>query len=627
MLQNIRRKFQGAMAKVIVAIIVVPFALFGIESLIGGASAQNVAEVNGVGISATDLQQQINQQKRRLLDAMGDNIDPAMLDDQRLAGPSLEFLIRKELMIQVADDYGLAVSDEHMGEVLGNIDVFHVDGRFDMARYRQFVSDRGYSPAGFQKVLREDLVMGQLNAGLTDTEFATPREIEQMGAINDERRDVRYLLLTLDGFREGVELTDEAVQAWYEDNQDRFVTDETVGLEYIDLKMEDFREPIPEDRLREVFEAERDSFDVAEQRRLSHILLEQREGETDEQLQTRIADVQALLAGDDSFEDVAADHSDDIGTASLGGDLGFTEGDSFPPELESALSEMTLDQVSEPVESDAGWHILKLTEILEGKTADFDTVREDIETRLQDEEARLALVQKVEDLRDLVFNADDLAGPAAELELEVQRGEGVKRSGNEGLFGDTRLTEAAFGEEVLNEGYNSSVIELAPEHFVVLRVVEHALPEARPLEEVRTEVESGLTDELAGEQIREKADELLSRLAEGASVEELAKEGDYEWQVELGARRDNATLPADLLRRLFELPAPGEGASSFEYVSNAEGDVELFELVRIVDGDAANLEESERDDLSRELRESRARQADDSYQQWLVEDASIVRSS
>jgi len=173
MLQNIRKNSQGPIAKVIVALIVVPFALFVIESLLSGGGVQFVAEVNGQGISAVELQQQINQQKRRLLMSMGENIDPAMLDDQMLAGPSLDFMIRKELLLQSAKSNGLAVSDTRLGEVIGEMEVFQNAGRFDPELYRRVVSDQGYSPGAFQQALREDMLLTQLRAGLAGSEFTT----------------------------------------------------------------------------------------------------------------------------------------------------------------------------------------------------------------------------------------------------------------------------------------------------------------------------------------------------------------------------------------------------------------------------------------------------------------------
>lgn len=330
MLQNIRKNFQGTIAKVIVAIIVVPFALFGIESLLGGGGVQYVAEVNGEGISTSELQQQINQQKRRLLMNLGDNVDPSMLDDQMLAGPALEYMIQQKLLMQAAREYGLAISDQRLGEFIADMAPFQVEGVFDPQLYRRVVSDQGYSPAGFQTALRDDLLMMQLRAGLASSEFATASEVDQMEAIREEQRDVRYLLLPLDRFRGEVALDEEQVQDWYDSNQDQFMTEESVELDYIQLRTTDFYQPVEEERLRELFELEQEQLQQPEERRVSHILFEQAEGETDDELQQRIADVALRLGtADSSFAAIATELSADVGSAGYGGDLGFTSGDTF----------------------------------------------------------------------------------------------------------------------------------------------------------------------------------------------------------------------------------------------------------------------------------------------------------
>jgi peptidyl-prolyl cis-trans isomerase D len=627
MLQNIRKNLQGTIAKVIVAIIIVPFALFGIESLIGGGGVQYVAEVNGQGLSAAELQQQINQQKRRLLNSLGDRIDPSMLDDQMLAGPALDYMISRVLLLQAAEDYGLTVSDKRLGETIAEMPVFQVEGQFNRQRYQRLVSDQGYSPAGFQKALQEDLLTTQLRTGLASSEFATAVEIDRIASIDDEQRDVRYLVLPLDNFRDKMELSEEQVQQWFDDNQQQFITAESVELEYIELTLETFRKPIDEERVREFYELDKDSFQLPEERRVSHILFEQGAEESEAELSARVEAAQQRISNsEEAFADVATELSEDVGSASFGGDLGFTAGDTFPAEMETVIVGLQLDEVSAPVQTDAGIHLIKLTEIRSGESRDFDSVRDELQAQLQNEEAALELIKKVERLRDLVFNAEDLAGPAAELELSVQRSDSVLRNQREGLFADPRLATAAFSKEVLDDRYNSEVIELDAEHFVVLRVLEHTASAPKLLAEVRDTVEQALAAELAKTEIREQANELLRRLHAGTSIEELALEGGYVWQVELAARRNNQGLPSSLLRRLFQLPPPADESSSYDYVQNTDGDIELFELVRVTEGEASQLVESQRARLQRRISDEYGRQSDSYFQQELRSRANVVRS-
>ena len=627
MLQNIRKNLQGTIAKVIVAIIVVPFALFGIESLLTGGGVQEVASVNGQAISAIELQQEVNQQKRRLLMTMGENIDPAMLDDQFLTGPSLEFLIQKILLRQAADDYGLAVSDARIGAAIGEMEVFKVDGTFDQNLFRRVVSDQGYSPASFQQAMRDDTLVNQLRTGMAGTSFATPAEVQRLARLQQEQRDIRYMVLPLEQFRSDATITDEQVQASYDANQEMYMTEESVTLAFIELTPEDFHRPVEEERVRELFEIEKDSLGRAEERQVSHILLVQAGDEDDAAFAERVATAADLAQSEGAdFAALAEELSDDIGSASLGGDLGYTTGDVFPEAMEEAIAVLDVGAVSGPVATDAGTHLITVTDIRGGSSPEFEDVRGELEARLRDEEATRQLVKTVETLRDLAFNAEDLAGPAAELELQVEQVTGVTRQG-EGLFSDARLIAAAFSDDVLQEGYNSEVIEIDTEHFVVLRVVEHLMPEARPLESVRDSIVASLRDEQARGEIRNTARNMLTALRAGnGTIETLAQEGGFEWQVELGTTRSNPAVPRNLLQRAFELPAPVAGDSFFEYVQTVSGDIEIFELVRVMPGNPDSLAMERRRALQQQLVNENGQRTDEYYQQALSGKADITRS-
>lgn len=624
MLQNIRKNIQGTMAKVIVALIVVPFALFGIESLIGGGGVQYAAEVNGEGISQSSLQQEMEQQKRRLLASMGDQIDPAMLDDQFLVGPSLEFMVQKTLLLQAAQRYGLAVSDQRLGAVVAEIPAFQTAGRFDPVLYRRVLGDQGYSPSMFKQRLRDDLMMTQLRAGLAASEFVTPAAVAQFALLSEQQRDLRYLVMPLDDFRSEVEVSEEELIAWYEANSNDFQSPETVSLQYIEVRRDNFREPVAEEAVRELYDLERDSMEQAEERAVSHILFEQRDGESDEALQERIESVRLKVEqGDQSFADLARENSDDIGSANFGGQLGYTSGETFPAEIEEVVATLAVNQLSSPTESDSGWHLLMVTEIREAQTVDFEAVSMELEQRLQDEQASVTLVKRVEELRDLVFNAEDLEGPAAAVGLEVQTSEAVERNASQGLFSNPQLQAAAFSAEVLEQGFNSEVIELGQDHYVVLRLAEHKLPELLPLDDVREQILTELKEQSARDAIVAKAEELLQALRGGASIEDLALNNEYQWQVELGARRDNSSVPPDLLGRAFELPEPGaEGI--FEFVQNADGDIELFQLVRVLEADPETLAAARRDSIRQGLLSQVSQAVDTQYQEELRNRADVV---
>ncbi|MEM0952665.1 MAG: SurA N-terminal domain-containing protein [Pseudomonadota bacterium] len=626
MLQSLRQSLQGTIAKVIMALIIVPFALVGVESLLTGGGVQYVAEVNDDKISAVDLQLEVNQQKRRLLMTMGENLDPSLLDDQLLAGPSLDFLIQKSLLTQAAADYGMAISDQALADFISDMDVFKVNERFDEAMFRRVISEQGYSPAGFQQALRQDMIMTQLRAGIAGSTFATPAEIEQLAAFAEERRDLRYMVLPIGKFRSDAEIDDAAIVARYEEGEADYMTEESVVLSYIELTPEDFAAQIEvaDADMRELYEAELELWRQPEQRRVAHILLTTEDGESAETYDARIADVSARLFAGEDFAELAEALSDDIGSASQGGELGFTDGSLFPAPMEDAIAELGLGQISDPVQTDAGTHFITLLELRDGKVREYEEVRGELEQRLRQERAQRDLIKTVERLRDLAFNAEDLSGPAQELDITVEISEPVTRTQAEGLFANAALRTAAFSTEVLGEGFNSEVVELAAEHFVVLRVKEHRLPERRALEEVRNQIVAQLRDEAARERIRETADRLLSRLRAGESIEALALENEYLWQVELASARNNPAAPEALLQRAFRLPSPAQGQTVFDYVQNSEGDIEVLELVRVLPPE--DLAGARRQLLERQLINEHGQQTDSYFQQQLRDSADITRS-
>lgn len=624
MLQNIRQNIHSTGAKIIVGLMVLAFGLFGIESILLGGGGGGVAEVNGEDISPQELQQAVNTSKRRLIAMMGDNLDPAMLDDQRLSAQALESLIGRKLLTQTAESLGLTVSDRQVGAVIGNMEQFQLDGKFSPDVYRSVLSSAGFTPAYFKQSLQQDIVLGQLRNGLAGSEFATPAELALNARISGEQRDVRYLTIPLSQFQGEVDVSDAQVAAYYEANREQFRSEEAVELDYIELRAEDFRQPVEESSLQEAYEMELQGYQYQSENRVSHILFEQGGDESDEELAARIEQARSKLAEGVAFADVAGEFSDDIGSVAAGGDLGFSSGDAFPPEMEQAISELEVDVVSAPVVTEAGTHILLVTERRSGEAPSFEEMRPQLEQRVALEEARVALVRTAENLKDLAFNAEDLSGPAAELELELEKSGLVSRNQADGLFANATLLAAAFTDDVLNGGYNSDVVELSGEHFVVLRVNRHHPSEVRPVEDVRDVIVARITEETARAAVEAEAQRALAALRGGSGVEQIAVDGGYEWQVELGADRRNLTVPPEVLQRVFSMPAVAEGESSADYVMTMAGDARVFELARVTAGELNALAQPAQEVLQRQVSGEYGQLVDNEFQQGLRADADIT---
>ncbi|MEM6301146.1 MAG: SurA N-terminal domain-containing protein [Pseudomonadota bacterium] len=585
MLQDIRANSQGTIAKIIIGLIVISFSIFGIESLLFSGGSGGVAEVNGDEISAFALQQELSVTQRQLLAMLGENADPALLDQQRLSQQALETLIQRTVLRQATDELGLSASDAVLGEMIASMEQFQLDGQFSRDMYQSSLASAGFTPALFQARLAEDLQIGQLRAGLAGSDFSTNKELDLAAKIAYEGRDVRYITIPTLDFLVSAVVTEAEVADFYAANTPRFTTDEALTLEYIELKQQSYVEPIADQRLREEFELTREEFSVATESRVSHVLLE---GDLDS-VAPELGEVQAALTAGRDFAEVAQEFSSDVGSAPSGGDLGYTAGDAFPEEMELAISALELGEVSAPVVTDAGVHIIKLTDRREGSEVAYEDVVGELERRLQASDAGAALLRDVEALRDLVFNAGDLEEPASELGLEVLRSEAFTRADVPVALDDPRLLDAAYSDDVLVEGHNSEVVELDPEHFVVLRVAERAPPRVLSLEEVYGEIEVELQETKASELAAAAGEEIIAALETGTSVEEAANSAGFEWQVELGARRDSARIPQPVKRSLFALPAPAAEGPRRTLVDDSSDTVYVLELDRVTSGDLASV--------------------------------------
>jgi len=623
MLQDIRQSTKGTTAKVIIGLIVISFALFGIESILLGGSGGGVAEVNGEDISPAEVEQAVNTQRRQLIAMMGESLDPAMLDDQRLTAAAVDSLIGSKLVMQSAADMGLTVSEQEIGTVVAGMTQFQIDGQFSPDMYKSVLSSAGYTPYSFKKGLQEDLVANQLRSGLGGSDFATPAEVALTARITQEQRDVRYLTIPLERYRADAQISDADVEAYYTTNAARFQTPETVVLEYVEIVVDDFREPVQESVLREQYELAQQDYQYQIENRVAHILLEQGADEDESAYQGRIDTVAQAIADGGDFAALAGQYSDDIGSAASGGDLGFSAGDAFPSEMEEAIAALEVEQISDPVTTDAGVHFIVLLERREGESVSFEEMRDELEQQVQLSEARAALLLAVEGFRDMAFNAEDLTGPAQELGKEVMVSEPITRNHAQGLFSDSKLLNVAFSEDVLELGHNSEVIELSSEQFIALRVRTYNQPEAMPLADVRSQIVTAIRDELGREAVERAAQEALMALRDGTGVEAYARAQDFQWQVELGADRRNTMLPQPVLQRAFGLPSPAD-APVYDYVLTSAGDAQVLELNRVTAGSVDTLPDAQRQLLGQRVTAESGNLVQQEFQQGLRADADIT---
>ena len=597
MLQSMRQSTQSTAAKVIIGLIVLSFAAFGLETLLPGGSGTSVAEVNGEEITPIALQEAITQQKRQLVSVLGDDIDPALLDDDRLQPRALQSLIQRALLLQKSTALNLVASEAQVGKSITSVEAFQLNGQFSPDAYKSVLANAGYTPERFRRAQADDIVLTQLQIAISETEFATETEIAATANLIAEERDVRYLVIPDEGLVIDEDISDAALQNYYQQNEATFFNPEQVVVDYILLDPVDFVVSVDESVVEEQYEAVKEEYEVAEQSRVSHILLIQEDDESDATYGQRVAETAERIARGEDFADLAAELSDDLGSASLGGELGFTDGSAFPDEMETAIAALAEPgAISGAVETDAGTHFIRLEERIAGDSVDYTTVRGELRASIEAAEAERNLLIAVEELRDLAFNAPDLSGPAAAIGAEVQVSEPFSLGEGAGLFADARVRELAFSDDVKVSGNNSEVLELSGQRFVAVRVRDVRAPQIAPYKEVENEVRRGLSAELETAALADMTARAQTLLASGESMEAAANALGVEWRVELAATRLTSQLPQPILETAFAMPqgqtdvlrtvpVPGEGYA-------------LVQLARVNPGDVAALSGAEAQQLS-----------------------------
>lgn len=621
MIQSFRNKLQGIFAFVLVGLISIPFVLFGVDSLFTTDSNQGeAAQVEGEAITETELSRAVAMQKQQMLNRFGDQLPAEFLTDERWRAPVLERLISQKLEILAAHDSGVAVSDARIDQMLLAEEAFKVDGKFSPQIYRQQLASLGYTPLSYKKILKDELVNVQLRQGISMTAFATDAELTNSLIRAGQTRDFYFVTLPKSSFSEGAEPDEAAILNEYESNSARYMGPEQVKTQLIALDVQDLVKnvDVSDEDIRAQYEQEVLVFEGSERRRAAHILVEDLGEGID---QAKVDEIQSKLASGETFESVAASLSDDILSAEQGGDLGFTDGATFPDAFEAALASMQTDEVSQAVTTEAGVHFIKLLEIDAPAPPTFESKEAEIRERLLQDKALAEFEEIAPELEELAYNADDLSDVADQLGLTVQNSEWLSRSGAQGLLANPKVLEAIFSEQVMKDRQTSDPIELSDTQLAIVKVIDYKAPAVKPLEAVKDQISASMTSATILQRQQEAAEALQSAAANGEDLEALAKAKSFTWNVILDSRKDNFKVDRQLLEAAFAIKASSFPA--FEQLSAANGDLQLIQLNKVAELAAADIQTAQKEQLSAQLEQSEAQRDYSTFQSKLKADAEI----
>ncbi len=549
MLQNIRDNSQGWIAKTIIGVIMILLALTGFDAIFRATSnSDNAAEVNGEKITQNEVAQAAELQVRQIRQKLGSDFDASLLNEKMMRESALKNLIDRQLLLQGAHEAGFAFSQASLDQLILQTPDFQVAGKFSPERFDQVLRQMNYSRLQFRKMLETEMLVAQLRAGLSGSGFVTDSEVQSFARLEKQTRD--FATITLKADAKAVQISDEELKAYFDAHASEYMTPEQVVVEYIELKKEAFFDQVTvsDEDLQDLYHKQ--IANLSEQRHAAHILIEADPKLADEQAKAKAEDIRKRIEKGEDFAALAKEFSADPGSATQGGDLGFAGPGVYDPAFEKALFALKPGEVSEPVKTQYGWHLIKLIGVQAPEIPSFESSKETLVRELKAQKVEQLFVEATKKLEDSSFEASDLAQPAQELGLKVQTSKPFGREGGEGISANRQVLQAAFSQEILDDGANSGALELDPDTVIVLRAKEHLKPKPQAFDQVVAGIREHLSKERAAEAAKLAGEQLLAQVKQNGSGNRK------DWKVVEAATRTQEGIDPVVLQALFRAPKP-----------------------------------------------------------------------
>jgi peptidyl-prolyl cis-trans isomerase D len=615
MLQNIRDNSQGTIAKIIVGFIIITFALFGIESIVAlGNSESAPATVNGSEIEEREILCLVEMQKNRFRQQFGDNYDENLFNDGFLRQSALEQLIEQKVAVTQARELGGYVSTQSIDKAILAAPEFQQDGEFSSDRFKMVLRRSALTPLAYRAVLEEQALVTQIQLGTGLTDTALPFEIKRQQSLKSEQRDYEYVVFNTADLKNEIQLSESDIEGFYETNKQRYKTEEQVSVDYVVLNKSDLDADIEvgEEQIEQVYQDYIDQIGETEERQASHILVEINDERNDDTASALAQQLSVKANNGDNFAELAKQHSDDIGSKNVGGDLGFNTRGGFVTEFDDELFAMTEGQVSEPVKTEFGYHVIKLVAIRKPEVMSKDAKQADIIAQIKSSQLSELFAEKSEALAAAAFENDDIENlvETSDLGLKAQNSGLFNRSEGAGIALNAAIRNAAFAEKVLADRELSDVIEISADQVVVIGLSKHVEPAVKPLADVKTIIEGQLITEKANELATVKANDLVSQLESGS--------GSVSWTQATAATFDDAgEAPAEINKIIFSL-AKTAGEVTTAKTANGQAVARLKSVSQIEV--AATAEDNAT------ISQSKANESFYVYRQWAKTNSEVERS-
>ncbi|MCU7938852.1 MAG: SurA N-terminal domain-containing protein [gamma proteobacterium symbiont of Bathyaustriella thionipta] len=579
-LHSIRERATGWFAWVIVILISIPFALWGINSYITSDANPSVANVGDYKVTVQEFQNAVQNESKEF---------KGQIDDALIKQVVLEKLINNRALINFLSQSGLSISKSQVDSEIRNDANFQLDGQFSEELYNRYLPS-AYSKSNYRNSMATQLLLEQFSDGINSSSFVSDNEVKRVIQLIKQKRDISYTVIKAEDFANAVTVTEEEIKNYYQNFQNQFSNPEQIKLAYLEISRKDLAKDVQvtDEQINKYYQDNLPQYTQPERRKASHILFTlptDADTDTKDKTKEEAQNVLDKINSGSDFSEMAKEHSQDPGSADNGGDLGFFAKGEMVPAFEQSAFSLNPGDISDLVESSFGFHIIKLTSIEGGKSKPLDTVKDKIIESIQFDSVENSYFEKVESMQTIAYEQPDSLEPvAAELNLATKESEFITAAGGSGIFSNTKLLNIAFGETVLEEGNNSDLIELGNDHVAVIRLIERIPANTKPLDEVKTIIETRLKQDSLTDKAQEKATQFITLLTDGTSLEQLSQDNSLIVENSGAIDRQNMNMPGEIMRKAFTMPREMKYATT----KMMNGDVAIIAIKSIEDGDSGD---------------------------------------
>ncbi|MGB5260178.1 MAG: SurA N-terminal domain-containing protein [Gammaproteobacteria bacterium] len=599
MLMAIRERIMGFLGWVILGLIFIAFAFWGLDSYLQSSATTYAARVNDAEISLRQHDQAYQALVQRIRESVGKDYEKAGYDEDTLRQQSLKRLITDELFFQAAESAGFSVGGAIIASQINSIEAFRADGRFSKDQYQRVLSYQGMTPGLFEWTLKRELMVEQLKNGIALTAVTTDENFSRLYRLDGQQRRFDHLRLPAKLVSDQVTISDADLEAYFEQHGDEFMTREQARVQYVELDAADIEleSTVDEAEIEALYTEQAARFVVPEERRARHILISTADG-AEAAVNAGRGKAQQVVdrldAGED-FAALAAELSDDPVSATAGGDLGFFGPGIMTPEFEQTVFTMNVGERSKPVQTAFGFHVIELLEVRPEQRTPLAEVRDELIRELQSEERADLFYDKSDMMANLAFEQPDtLEGVAEALQLQIKESDWIGRDGGPGIGENDDIVEAVFGVDVLQNDGNSTTIEIGENHIVVLRKMEYQQARPRPFDEVREQIRSAVRTRKIRELLETQGKQYLAELEQGSTTLEAIAGKHALTSEQHPLMKRNATEPdRAIVRQAFSMRPPLDDKPVYSGLLLPQGDYALVALHEVRDGTITGLDEEQ----------------------------------